>query len=100
METVRERLAKALLESKRPMSVYELHVAVGAEMRPEELYGELEHVAASLKRRGYRLRMVPARCRACGYEFRDRKKLKRPSRCPNCRSERIEPPLFYVEATF
>lgn len=99
MGTVRERLARVLIEAGRPMSIYELHVAVGFSMRPEGLYEELEHVAASLKRRGYKLRIVPARCKACGYEFRDREKLKRPGRCPRCRSERITPPLFYVEPT-
>jgi len=40
--------------------------------------------------------VVPARCRNCGYEFRGRERLRKPSKCPRCHSERIEPPRFYV----
>ncbi|MGB9704410.1 MAG: transcriptional regulator [Pyrobaculum sp.] len=97
METVRERLVKALIESREPLTVNQLQILVNTELKPSELYDELEHVKRTLKRLGYRLEVVPAVCRNCGYEFRDRERLKKPSRCPRCKSERIEPPRFYVE---
>lgn len=99
METIRERLIKILLEQKHPLTVYQLQQLVETDLRPEELYEELEHVKKSLKRMGYRLEVVPAACRKCGYVFTDREKLKKPSRCPSCKSERIEPPRFYVKPT-
>ena len=96
METVRERIIKVLLEAKEPLTVHQLQVLVGTDLRPDELYDELEHVKKTLKRQGYQLAFVPAKCKNCGYEFRDRERLKKPSRCPQCKSERIEPPRFYV----
>jgi predicted Zn-ribbon and HTH transcriptional regulator len=97
METVRERIIRALLESPRPLTARQLGALAGAELTPSEVYGELEHVRRTLKRMGCRLLVVPARCKSCGYEFAGRERLKRPSRCPRCKSERIEPPKFYIE---
>lgn len=96
METIRERLIKILLESKEPLTIHQLQSLAQTELEPNELYEELEHVRKTLKRMGYRLVIVPATCKKCGYQFTDREKLKKPSRCPRCKSERIEPPRFYV----
>lgn len=32
---------------------------------------------------------TPPECAACGYLFRKRSRLKKPSRCPHCKSENI-----------
>ncbi|MFN3803560.1 MAG: transcriptional regulator [Pyrobaculum sp.] len=96
MGTIRERLAKVLLEAREPLSIYQLQALVETDLKPNELYEELEHVKKTLKRMGYRLEVVPARCKKCGYEFRDRERLKKPSRCPHCKNERIDPPRFYI----
>ena len=56
---------------------------------------ELGHALRSL--REGRLRVEPARCRSCGFVFRKRRKLKTPSRCPKCKSERIDEPVFWIE---
>lgn len=96
METTRERLAKVLLEAREPLSIYQLQALVETDLKPNELYEELEHVKKTLKRMGYRLEIVPARCKNCGYEFRDRERLKKPTRCPRCKNERIDPPRFYI----
>ncbi len=94
--TDRERIIKLLLSAERPLDVYQIRDLAGLDLKPSEIYDELEHVARTLKRQGLRLEMIPARCRNCGYEFRDRERLKKPSKCPRCRSERIDPPKFYV----
>ncbi|HID42001.1 MAG TPA: transcriptional regulator, partial [Pyrodictium sp.] len=44
------------------------------------------------------LYMIPPRCRNCGYVFTDLDSPKKPSKCPMCKSQRIEPPRFYIEA--
>ncbi|MEL9990515.1 MAG: transcriptional regulator [Thermoproteus sp.] len=94
--TDRERIIRVLLSSKEPLDVYQIRELAGLDLQPSEIYEELEHVARTLKRQSYKLMVVPARCRNCGYEFRDRERLKKPSKCPVCHSERIEPPKFYI----
>ncbi len=100
-DTVRERIIKVLMESRRPLTAREIAELVGLDpVRGErEVYEHLRHIAKTLKRRhGGRavLYMIPPVCRNCGYVFRDLREPRRPSRCPKCRSQRIEPPKFYI----
>ena len=102
-ETIRERIIRVLMESRTPLTAREIAELVGLDpVRGErEVYEHLRHIAKTLRRRyGGRavLYMIPPRCRSCGYVFRDLREPRRPSRCPRCRSERIEPPRFYIEA--
>jgi len=60
------------------------------------IYEDLEHIARSLKNSGFVLLVQPPACKSCGYVFRDLKRLKKPSKCPRCRSERIYPPRFII----
>jgi predicted Zn-ribbon and HTH transcriptional regulator len=92
-ETIREALASALREA--PMTARELSARVG--IRERDVAEHLEHLARSLEARGDALRVVPASCVECGYVFRKRERLSRPSACPSCRSTRIDPPAFRVE---
>jgi predicted Zn-ribbon and HTH transcriptional regulator len=91
--TVRIALRQALRAG--PRTARELSGAVGV---PEkQVAAHLEHLARSLKAAGERLRVEPARCQDCGFTFRKRDRLSRPSRCPVCRSERLDAPRFAVE---
>jgi predicted Zn-ribbon and HTH transcriptional regulator len=53
----------------------------------------LLHLRKTLKNR---LKVSPARCRQCGYTFKDRQRLDSPGRCPRCRRELVEGPWFCV----
>lgn len=59
---------------------------------------ELVPLLDKLGQGGAGLRIEPARCIGCGFEFKGRSRAAKPSRCPQCRSERIAPPRFWVEA--
>jgi len=85
----RERLLK---EVGRPLTAYEISAELG--ITPQEVYEHLRHLAKSVYSRsggGEVLLMVPPRCRRCGYVFKDLESPRKPSRCPRCRSEWIEP---------
>jgi len=43
-----------------------------------------------------RLEITPARCAKCGFEFADRRRTRKPGKCPSCRSTHIEEPLFSI----
>lgn len=77
-----------------PLTARELSARVGV---PEKQVAEhLEHLGRSLKAAGERLQVEPARCLDCGFVFRKRDRLSRPSRCPVCRSEHLDAPRFAI----
>ena len=49
---------------------------------------DLRHVLRSARAAGYRVDVVPASCRACGFTFAD-DKLVKPGRCPSCKGTRL-----------
>jgi hypothetical protein len=58
----------------------------------------LAHVVQTLARdRTHRFVLEPSSCPACGYVFRDRRRLTCPSRCPRCRAEGITPPRYGIQ---
>jgi predicted Zn-ribbon and HTH transcriptional regulator len=88
--TIRDALREAL--RGRPLTARELSAAVGI---PEKQVAEhLEHLRRSLAAVGGELVVEPARCLRCEYEFGGRQRASKPSRCPECKGERIEPPRF------
>lgn len=98
--TIRERILKVLREAERPLTAVEIAERIGVEADPKEIYDDIVHAARSLWRKSKgreRIVMIPPRCRSCGFEFRDLDRPRRPSRCPKCKSERIDPPRFLVE---
>jgi len=48
---------------------------------------------------GYRLRILPAACRQCGFTFTKRQRLTPPSRCPVCRQQSLSRPRFALIKT-
>ena len=91
--SVRQRLLDRL--RRGPVTLRDL--ALGEGLKEREAEDHLSHALRSLPA-GERLRETPAECRACGFVFRKRARLKSPGRCPVCRSERIQPALLSVEA--
>jgi predicted Zn-ribbon and HTH transcriptional regulator len=93
--TVREALLRQLREGLH--TAHELSGLVGI---PEKQVAEhLAHISRSLRRTAERLRVEPAQCLGCGFVFRKRARLDRPSACPLCRAQHIRLPRFAVWPT-
>ncbi len=90
LETVRHEIAEAL--KGRPLSPREISSAVRISVK--EVYDHLEHIRRSLSKREHHLKIIPAECKKCGFTFKKRERLTKPGKCPVCRSESIEEPLF------
>jgi predicted Zn-ribbon and HTH transcriptional regulator len=90
--TVRDALLRHLREG--PRTARELSGLVG--IPEKQVADHLAHVARSLRSTAERLRVEPARCLGCGFVFRKRDRLDRPSACPVCRGQRLGPPRFGV----
>lgn len=74
-----------------PMTPRQLAAAL--DMRVRDVLADLPHVRRSL---GRDLRVTPARCSRCDFTFTRRRRLSTPSRCPDCRTERIDGPWLQV----
>lgn len=91
-ETARREIASVL--EGRVLSAKEISAQVG--LSEKEVYGHLEHIQKTLNKGDCHLVVTPAECIKCGFVFRKRERLKKPGRCPVCRSELIQQPLFTV----
>jgi predicted Zn-ribbon and HTH transcriptional regulator len=93
-ETLRQAIIKHLEES--PCTTKDLSQLIG--IREKEVVPHLEHIQKSLRASGRRLIVQPAQCLSCNYVFKNRKRLSKPSACPQCRNQQIDPPVFSLEA--
>lgn len=93
--TVRQRMIELLTETR--LSSYQLAQLLGIPERHVEAH--LPHIVKSLARdRSRRFVLEPSACSHCGFVFRDRTKLTKPSRCPTCRSEAVSAPRYGIDS--
>lgn len=90
--TVRHDLLELL--RGEPQSARGLSRALGIAER--EVLDHLSHIQRSLARSHETLVVEPASCLVCGYTFRQRTRLSRPTRCPECRSTHLSAPRYCI----
>ena len=61
-----------------------------------EIYAHLAHIGQTAQTRGHRLLIDPPCCLACGYLFKDRKRVTPPGHCPECRGTRFSRPRYHL----
>ena len=91
-QTVRQALAEALRAG--PATARDLSKVVG--ISEHDVSGHLVHLAKSLRSRGEKLVIEPARCLDCGFAFSRRERPARPSHCAGCRGTRLTLPEFSI----
>lgn len=92
-DTVRQEIISAL--EGQTLSARDISGEVG--ISEKDVYDHLEHIRRTLSKTGQRLAVTPAECKKCGFSFKKREKLKKPGKCPICRGESIEDPLFSLK---
>jgi predicted Zn-ribbon and HTH transcriptional regulator len=90
--TLRRYLAELLTHEPRSVSslARELGLARG------DLEDDLRHMLRSAAARGDRIEILPARCKACGFEFGP-ERLQKPGKCPECKGSRIFEAMVRLE---
>jgi len=91
-ETTRQSIIALLSEG--PVSAKDISIAV--HLPEKEVSSHLEHIRRSLHAFGGVLAITPAECRGCGFVFAKRDRMTPPGKCPVCRSEAIDDPLFSI----
>lgn len=81
------------LLSREPRSVSSLARELG--LTRGDVEDDLRHALRSAVAAGYRIEILPARCKACGFTFSD-DKLSKPGRCPACKGSRLLEPMIRV----
>ena len=70
------------------------HLANHFKTTLKEIILDFNHIPKSIRPR--RLKITPAYCKKCGFLFRDRTRINRPSKCPDCKSEWIESAKYKI----
>jgi predicted Zn-ribbon and HTH transcriptional regulator len=91
-DTVRHEIVSVL----RGRNLSARDISVEVHIPEKEVYEHLEHVRKSANKKDLTLLIEPAECLKCGFVFRKREKLRKPGRCPVCRGEQIQDPLFSI----
>lgn len=93
VETRRRRMRDLLARAESGLSLDDL-VEIFDVSRSVAL-ADLKHLQLSLRHREESLLMRPPSCAICGFVF-DADEPKAPSRCPSCKSRRLQAPVFRV----
>jgi len=92
-ETTRQRIAEALREDASTASDLGARLSLPTPV----VYDHLDHVSQSVGESDgtERFLVAPPECRDCGFDGFD-DPVNEPSRCPECKSERIAEPRFVI----
>ena len=93
MGTIRRRMIEILKEDE--LDALDLSQIIG--IREREVYGHLNHIKKTITARGERFIMTPTTCLGCGYVFKERARLNRPGRCPECKGTRLSRPTYRID---
>ncbi len=88
--TRRQELIKLLEQGEWSLQ----HLANHFKLSVAELLPDFYHIKRTIKPR--QIVVKPAVCRNCGYVFRERSKISKPSKCPKCKSEWIESQRYTI----
>lgn len=86
-QTIRQQIIDHLRGG--PVSAGRLSAEVG--LAEKQIHEQLESLRKQVK-----LEITPARCSKCGFEFKDRRRIRKPGKCPECRGTFIEEPLYSI----
>jgi predicted Zn-ribbon and HTH transcriptional regulator len=86
-ETIRQHILRLLSDTE--YSIGELSKSI---QQSEKIV--LEHLQ-ELQKTG-KIQIIPAECLDCGFVFEERNRVKKPGKCPKCKSLRIAEPLYQL----
>lgn len=93
--TRRRQLIELL--SNQPRGISSIAHEMG--LRRGDVEEDLQHALRSAVVAGYRVEVIPAKCKACGFVFSE-DRLMKPGRCPSCKGSRLlEPQIRLLPET-
>lgn len=92
----RETVRQEIMDVLKGQTLTAKDISALVRIPEKSVYEHLEHIQKSMARSEHPLAVVPAQCKKCGFTFKKRERLKKPGRCPACKGEAIEEPLFSI----
>jgi hypothetical protein len=92
MGTLRQEITALLRENE----LNAIDISQQLSIQESEVYDHLRHISKSLAAKGGTLRIQPYQCLTCGYAYKDRKRFKRPGRCPRCKGCHIRMATYSI----
>jgi len=94
-ETIRQKIISVL----EGQTLSAKDISADVRVSEKEIYEHLEHIQRTINKSKHNFIVTPAICKKCGFIFRKRDRLKKPGKCPVCRGELIQEPLFSIRKT-
>jgi len=94
-ETIRQKIISVL----EGQTLLAKDISADVRVSEKEIYEHLEHIQRTINKSKHNFIVTPAICKKCGFIFRKRDRLKKPGKCPVCRGELIQEPLFSIRKT-
>ena len=92
----RDTLRHEIISALRGRALSARDISAEVHIAEKEVYEHLEHIRKSVHKRDLTLKIESAECLKCGFVFRKRERVRKPGRCPLCRGEQIQDPLFSI----
>ena len=87
-ETIRQELLRLLSGNSLQIGVISKELGESE----KEIYDYLNQLNETNK-----LTIIPAECGKCGYKYENRRKVRKPSKCPRCKGTYIKPPEYTLK---
>jgi len=91
-QTIRQEIISHL--ENGPQTVRDISKSVG--IMEKDVYHHLTFIEKTVRRQKKRIHVEPYYCLDCGFQFKNRKTFKKPSKCPGCKDGRIAPAVLSI----
>ena len=71
-------------------------LAVILRIHIKNIFEDIPHIEKTVRPKE-KLVITPAQCLKCNFTFKERRKIKTPSRCPKCKGTHIKEPVFQIQ---
>lgn len=91
-QTIRQEIISLL--DKGPLTARDISQLVS--ITEKDVYHHLASIEKTVRHQKNKVHVEPYYCVDCGFQFKNRKTFKKPSKCPGCKDGRIASAVFMI----
>jgi predicted Zn-ribbon and HTH transcriptional regulator len=93
-----ETIRKSIVDLIEVQSLSAKEISGTVRISEKEVYEHLKHIQKTISQKNRKVKITAPRCKQCGFEFKKRERLKKPGKCPICKSETIKEASFFIQS--